>query len=63
MCKCTPNITTLYCGKLGCEWPKEKPFSYIPKNVNKVRPWTPPSFFENDNGGYEIEHPKLRGKK
>lgn len=24
MCKCTPNIRTPFCGKLGCEWPKPK---------------------------------------
>lgn len=22
MCKCTPNIRTPFCGKIGCEWPK-----------------------------------------
>lgn len=25
MCKCTPNIRTPFCGKLGCEWPNAKP--------------------------------------
>ena len=24
MCKCTPNIRTPFCGKLGCQWPKQK---------------------------------------
>lgn len=24
MCKCTPNIRTPFCGKLGCEWPAQK---------------------------------------
>jgi hypothetical protein len=24
MCKCTPGVRTPYCGKPGCEWPKEK---------------------------------------
>ncbi len=24
MCKCTPNIRTPFCGKPGCEWPKEE---------------------------------------
>ena len=24
MCKCTPGIRTPYCGKPGCEWPKEE---------------------------------------
>lgn len=23
MCKCTPEIRTPYCGKLGCGWPKQ----------------------------------------
>lgn len=23
MCKCTPNIRTPFCGKPGCEWPKQ----------------------------------------
>jgi hypothetical protein len=23
MCKCTPGIRTPYCGKPGCEWPKQ----------------------------------------
>lgn len=23
MCKCTPNIRTLFCGKPGCEWPPQ----------------------------------------
>lgn len=23
MCKCTPNIRTPFCGKPGCEWPKD----------------------------------------
>lgn len=22
MCKCTPEIRTPFCGKLGCEWPE-----------------------------------------
>lgn len=22
MCKCTPNLRTLFCGRPGCEWPK-----------------------------------------
>lgn len=25
MCKCTPNIRTPFCGKLGCVWPEQKP--------------------------------------
>ena len=25
MCKCTPNIRTPFCGKVGCEWPGKKP--------------------------------------
>lgn len=29
MCKCTPNIRTLFCGKPGCEWP--------PRNIEIVR--------------------------
>src|SRR6185295_14801238 len=24
MCHCTPNIRTPFCGKPGCEWPKQK---------------------------------------
>lgn len=24
MCKCTPEIKTPFCGKTGCEWPKQK---------------------------------------
>lgn len=24
MCKCTPNIRTPFCGKIGCEWPKDE---------------------------------------
>lgn len=24
MCKCTPNIRTPFCGRPGCEWPKQK---------------------------------------
>lgn len=32
MCKCTPNIRTPYCGKLGCQWPKPvKPGAPIPR--------------------------------
>ncbi len=23
MCKCTPGIKTPFCGKVGCEWPKQ----------------------------------------
>lgn len=23
MCKCNPNIRIPFCGKLGCEWPKQ----------------------------------------
>lgn len=26
MCKCTPSIRTPFCGKMGCEWPKERKF-------------------------------------
>jgi hypothetical protein len=25
MCKCTPEVRTPFCGKLGCEWPGSKP--------------------------------------
>lgn len=24
MCKCTPEIRTPFCGKPGCQWPKQK---------------------------------------
>lgn len=24
MCKCNPSVKTPYCGKLGCEWPKNE---------------------------------------
>lgn len=24
MCKCNPAIRTMYCGRLGCEWPKKE---------------------------------------
>lgn len=24
MCRCTPNLRTPFCGKPGCEWPKQK---------------------------------------
>ena len=25
MCRCTPEIRTLFCGKAGCEWPAQTP--------------------------------------
>ena len=25
MCQCNPEIKTPFCGKPGCEWPKQKP--------------------------------------
>ncbi len=32
MCKCTPNIKTPWCGRQGCEMPKQpkKDISYVP---------------------------------
>lgn len=38
MCKCTPGVRTPYCGKVGCEWPEQKP--------EGARPGTPLMRFE-----------------
>lgn len=35
MCKCTPEIRTPYCGKIGCQWqpPTPKPMKFKKKPV------------------------------
>ena len=33
MCKCTPSVRTPYCGKLGCQWPKDE-------DIRPTRPQT-----------------------
>ena len=33
MCKCTPGIRTPYCGKPGCEWPKQSETSIEKKYI------------------------------
>ena len=29
MCVCTPGCKTPFCGKTGCEWPPQKPRTYV----------------------------------
>ena len=40
MCKCTPEIRTPFCGKIGCEWPKPEERPQTPKLQMKGRDWT-----------------------
>ena len=33
MCRCTPEIKTPFCGKPGCEWPKQTPMQHMIKGM------------------------------
>lgn len=53
MCKCNPNVRTPFCGKPGCEWPKQETEKFcenpycknhfdIPKGFNPFGKVVPP---------------------
>lgn len=33
MCKCTPEIRTPFCGKPGCQWPKDERRLLLPPRI------------------------------
>ena len=39
MCRCTPNIRTPFCGRPGCEWPKQEPKQPPPVKRPQVTGW------------------------
>lgn len=61
MCKCTPEVRTMYCGKGDCVWPDSKPegtrlapnedLSFLKQEVTEA---IPPEPSEND-----VEEPEM----
>lgn len=37
MCKCTPGIRTPFCGKSGCEWPKQEGVKDIKIDISQFK--------------------------
>ncbi len=53
MCKCTPNIKTPWCGKIGCEQPVQKTEKVIPNVIDEIR--FPNTVKEEEQGVYNSE--------